>query len=168
MPVHEAPRGHRVDLHPPRERERIAPRGRRRAARVVRRAAGAEIEAPREHVGHLLGEEPVARQLAADHRVDARRPVRRVIDDLVLARERVLGGPERVERGPHARVRADRARLVDLREDAGDALDQVPDLLARRVDLIEIAVEVVVGRADDAHVLPRLQEDLTAVDRPRA
>jgi hypothetical protein len=89
-----------------------------------------------------------------------------VIDDLVLAGQGVLGGAEGVEGGPHRRRRRDGPRRADGRKDARDALDEVPDLLARGPDLIEIAVKIVVGGADNAHVLPGGHEDLPAVDGP--
>ncbi len=162
--VDEAARSDRVDAHARGQREGIADGVAAGEDGGVRGAGDAEVEDAREDVGHGLGEEAVARQLAADHGIEAGRAVGCVIDDLVLAGERVLGGAEGVEGGADAGVGADGARLVDGGEDAGDAFDEVAHLFARGVDAVEVAVEVVVGGAEDGHVLPRLEEDLPPVD----
>src|SRR5262249_33375526 len=53
------------------------------------------------------------------------------------------------------------------RKNLGYRLDEVAHLVARRADVVGVAVEIVVGRAEHGHVLPRLEEDLPIVDRLR-
>src|SRR5439155_22984964 len=90
--------------------------------------------------------------------------VLRMIDDLVLARERIFERAIRPERRPDAGVRSDRARFANRRKHARDALDQVAALLAGSYAVVEIAEVVVVGGADRRHVLPGHDEDLPPVD----
>src|ERR1019366_8310183 len=84
---------------------------------LVRRARDGDVEVSRrDEIAELLREHPVARELAADHRVDAGRSaplgLRAVVHDTVVTRQRVFGGPVVVQGRADAGVRSDRARLA--------------------------------------------------------
>ena len=82
----------------------------------------------------------------------------------MLARQRLLVSSVCIETRPYAGIRADRPCGAHARKDARDALNQVAHLFARGPHIVEVAVIVVVRRSEDAYVLPRLDENLSAVD----
>ncbi len=89
-----------------------------RQRQEMRLAGGAASQALGDHVRHFLGEEPVAGELTADHRIQTVRAVLGVIEDLVLAGEPVFVDAPTKQCGPDAAPGTDRARLADARKHA--------------------------------------------------
>src|SRR5262249_41899838 len=123
-----------------------------------------DIEVARGHaVAELLCKQPVARELPADHRIDARCPVHPMVDDLVIAGKCILGRAVLVKGGPYTCICADGTRAANARKRARYPLNEIANLLARRSHIVKVAVVVIVGGPNQAHVLPWVEEDLPAI-----
>src|SRR5690606_19562809 len=109
-------------------------------------------------------EDAVAGQLAAKHRVKALCTVRRVIDDLMFARKLVFVPTPLVQRRSYPRPGSDQASALDDGKHLSNGFNQVASFLRGCEHVVEIAVVVVVRRADHAGVLPRLDEHTATVD----
>ena len=91
-----------------------------------------------------------------------------MVDHLVATRKLVFVFPPFEQRGAHAGRRAHRSVIANPREDPLESLQQVINLIFEDVNRVEIAVEVVVGRAQEGESGVRDHEQVAAVDRFRA
>ena len=113
----------------------------------------------------LLGHQAVHRQLAAG---DADQPVgsvRGVVDHPVAPGELVLVAPPLEERRPDAGGGAHGPVVADGRKHALETLEQVVDLVRQHVDRIQVAIEVVIGGAEEGEPAVGDHQQVTAVDR---
>src|SRR6185503_5207500 len=161
--IFEARRGHRLHAALLDQLHRIDLLVAARERRDVAPAFGPITEPASDQIRHFFGENPVAGELAADHRVQAVRTVRRVIYDLVLTAEVVLVAAPSVERGTYAAPGSDGTGVPHTRKNALNSLKQISDLVAGREHVVQIAVVIVVRRAEHARILPRQKKDLPAV-----
>ena len=145
------------DALDPRQLGHIDGRAERDLVRAARRVARLALDDP---VDRHLGHPPPGRQLAPG---DRHHPARRLVE-LGLARDvdrllRIAGRDQRPDAGVGARevIGLDRGAEVRVRR-----VEQVGDVLVARRDVVgcaEIALVVVVGRADQRAPEPRQGED---------
>src|SRR5436309_12754251 len=125
-------------------------------------ALAATAERAHDLVTQLLGQAPEARELGAGDRQEAPALLG---DDLVRARHVGLALALLVRKRTYAGVRVHDLVQRDARvgQDLAHLAQEIGDLVAGRVQTLEVAVEIGVGRADQRELAPRDHEDHAVV-----